>query len=116
MARHHNSAIADALLRSQAGKAIVVEAKGAIHGRINELRQLIHYTFVEGVPGEGRLQAERKRYGYWIYRSAERKARALAAKGGAEYDSALFKVKQAWTGPEAFQDAVEVLTGHRVLV
>ena len=103
-----NPAIADALLRTQSGKHIVLEARHEIKSqeigtRIRQLKELVYATFVSQVPDGHRVHRD-------VYQDAKPVIRALGVKGGSEYVQAMTALKYAWTSQEACREAVKLIT------
>jgi hypothetical protein len=112
MVRHtnppRNPAIADALLKTQDGRQIAVQARREIKGqeiasRIRQLKELVYDTFVANVPAGHRIHRE-------IYQMAKPVIRDLGARGGADYDRAVTAVKFAWSSQQNCHDAVKLIT------
>jgi len=101
----HNPAIRDALLKTNVGQTLLVEAKieaKEIGRRIRQLKELVHSTFVADVPG-----GFQKRFD--IYQRAKPHVQELGRLGGSAYDEAVLKVKFAWTCRQAFHEAVKAI-------
>jgi len=101
-----NLAVRDALLKSEKGQEAihtVIQAKEEaweIGQRIRQLKELVHSTFVSDVP-----QGFRKRFD--VYQRSKSHVRDLGIQGGQSYDSALLKIKFAWTSRYAYKEAIE---------
>jgi hypothetical protein len=108
--------MADIVATTKAGQKLLAEVK-ALHGqppanvRVKELKELVHSVFVRNVPRDsnGRPVADRQQYCYEIFLAVKKAVRDIAQRGGVGYDEAVLTLKYAWTGPEAFQKALQVL-------
>ena len=98
-----NHAIADALLKTQQGKVLVVEARKVVGIRFRELDEVAYQTWVKHAPKEHGNH-------YGLYKAASARIRELAAQGGEDYRMALSLLKTAWLSREDFESAAGWLT------
>jgi hypothetical protein len=102
-----SNSIRVALLSSPEGRHLAIEAKKIRQyqeaaTRVRQLKQLVHDTFVTNVP-----KGHARRFD--VYMNAKVRIRDLGTQGGMFYDRAVSAVKFAWTSPEAYKNAVEIL-------
>lgn len=98
--------IRDALLKTQKGHSLVIEAKNRsveIRDRVRYLKNLVHSTFVSNVP-----PGFRKRFD--VYLMAKPQIRKLAKRGGESYNAAVEAVRWAWTSRRAYREAIEAIS------
>jgi len=99
--------IRDALMTSNNGRRIVVQAKEVkenIGRRIRSLKELVHYTFVEYPRSNG------GRVRFDVYQASKERVRELGVEGGQNYEKVLTTLQFAYRSPRDFNDAVSVLT------
>lgn len=94
-----NNAIADAFLKTREGKAVVIEAKKAIHPQFKELDSLAYRTYVGAAPSNH----------YHLYRASKRRISDLSASGGKDFEHAMYLLKLAWVDRESFEKAGKFL-------
>lgn len=97
-----NTAMRDAFLKSQGGKQLAYEAK-IVAGRIRNLKQLVHDTFVTKVPKDCRVRFD-------VYQAAKPVCKRLGQEGGMAYDNVIRALKWTWTSDEAYSEAIRVIT------
>ena len=98
----------------QAIEAKKAEAAMQVKARIDEADGVVFSTLCVNVPGEGRDKTFRQNLGRSLYNQAKNRVWALAGVNGnpAKLEKLLGAVKFCWTGPEAFKQAADLLTGR----
>lgn len=111
MADSIREAFREASMKNQLLGLLVYEAKRTsdqIKTRANELREIVHNTFVSNVPRIHRCRANARRHRE-LARKAKPIIRELARKGGREYDVFLTTMKYTWTSRECYEQSVTAL-------
>ncbi len=100
------TSLADALVKTAAGRQLVVQAKAAdprAERKLN-LRHMAYDTFV------GKLVPYYGEKSWSTFNAMNTRILELGYYGGAEYDRALNLLKHAWTDYAAYTEAVNFMT------
>jgi hypothetical protein len=106
----------DALMTSNNGRRTIIQIREtqtvsearalrriAVSRRIQSLKELVHFTFVE----YPKLNGHRVRFD--IYQASKEQVIELGIKGGDEFEHALTALQFAYRSRQDFQDAVETV-------